>query len=243
MDNQSIENAIINNCYLKSGYQSRNQPRYCYDSLGDGIWQPQVYALARYLGTNLNCKYVIDLGCGIAFKLTKLYPDFHIIGVDYGANLQVCMSKYPYGTWIEHNLDSPQKLILQESILKDSIIICADVIEHLVNPAYLLWNLKEMMGLSSVCLLSTPERDIERGIDHFGPPQNPSHVQEWNLSELTNLFRSLHFNIKYTGLTVSDNISNTKRTSLLVLGNNDPSDYRSKLLDSVEIRTNIDRII
>lgn len=243
MENLSIQSAILNNYYLKSGYQSREQPEYCLDLVENDIWQPQVYVLARYLGKILNCKYLIDIGCGMAFKLSKMYPGFQIIGIDYGANIQRCKEIYPYGTWIEHDLDSPQSLPIQDSILKDSIIICADVIEHLVNPAFLLGNLKEMMELSAACLMSTPERDIERGINHFGPPPNRSHVREWNLYELTDLFRSLHFNIAYGDLTVSDNVSNNKNTSLLVLGNNDLTDYRSNLLGTPEVWTNIQRII
>lgn len=243
MDHPLIQQAIQNNYYLKSGYHSREQPRYCYDSLMEGIWQPQVYALARYLGTKLNCKYMIDIGCGTASKLVKLYPDFQIIGIDYGDNLHASRNMYPFGTWIEHNLDSTHKLTFEKSILKDSVIVCADVIEHLVQPAHLVWNLKELMKHASVCLLSTPERDIERGIGHMGPPQNPSHVREWNLDELTTLFRSFTFNIKFAGLTVSENISNTKRTSLLVLGNNDTSNAKSSLLDSSEVRANMKSII
>lgn len=238
-----MQRAILNNYYLKSGYRSREQPEYCLDLVENDIWQPQVYVLARYLGAILNGNYVIDIGCGMAFKLSKMYPDFQIIGIDYGTNIQLCREMYPNGTWIEHDLDSPQRLPIEESILKNSIIICADVIEHLVNPAFLLGNLKEMMELSAACLLSTPERDIERGFNHLGPPPNRSHVREWNLHELTQLFRSLHFNVTYRDLTVSDNVSNNKNTSLLVLGNNDLSDYRSKLLDSPEVSAQIERII
>ncbi|RAP75669.1 hypothetical protein [Paenibacillus montanisoli] len=243
MDNPLIQHAVKNNFYLKSGYKSRKEPAYYYGTGENGISQPQVYVLAHYLGMKLGCKYVIDIGCSTAIKLIQLYPDFRIIGIDYGENLQICTNSYPYGTWIEHNLDRPQKLQIQDSILKDSIIICADVIEHLVNPAYLLWNLKKMMEFSPVCLLSTPERDIVRGMDEFGPPKNSCHVREWNLSELNHLFHSLEFNIKYTGLTVSVNWSDARRTSLLVLGNNDPSDSRSAMLDSSEVRANMDSII
>lgn len=243
MNNPLIERAILHNYYLKFGYQSREKPEYCLDLLQNDIWQPQVYVLARYLGMTLNCKYVIDIGCGMAYKLSKMYPDFQIIGIDYGVNIDQCRDMFPHGTWIEHDLNSPQRLPIPESILKHSIIVCADVIEHLVHPAYLLNNLQEMLEHAAACLLSTPERDLERGFTHYGPPPNPSHVREWTLYEITDLFRSLQFNITYKDLTVSDNISNTKKTSLLVLGNNNRSDYRAKLLDTPEVWAQIERII
>ncbi|MDG0793849.1 class I SAM-dependent methyltransferase [Cohnella ginsengisoli] len=243
MDHPFFQQAVRKNYYLKSGYVSREQPRYCYDTLMEGVWQPQVYALARELGMTLRCKYVIDIGCGTASKLVKLYPDFQIIGIDYGENLQASRSMYPFGTWLEHNLDSRHKLNFEKSILKDAILVCADVIEHLVQPVHFLCNLKEWMEHAAVCLLSTPERDIEQGADHRGPPPNPSHVREWNLDELATLFRSFAFDIKFAGLTVSENITHTKRTSLLVLGNNDPYHAKSALLESREVRKNIMRII
>lgn len=243
MDNEISKKAIENGFFIKSGYQSRKSPSYFIDSKEEEIWQPQVYELANYLGEHFCCKYVIDIGCGNAFKLTKLYPDFQIIGIDYGINILSCIKEYSFGTWIEHDLESPQKLRFSEDILKDSIIICADVIEHLINPVFLLMNIKEMLEISKICLISTPERDLERGTEDFGPPQNSAHVREWNINELTQLLQSFGLNVKFTGLTVSDNVSKKRNTSLIILGNNNKSDYLTNQLDSPDIKGNILKII
>jgi hypothetical protein len=35
-------------------------------------------------------------------------------------------------------------------------------------------------------VISTPERDIVRGGNDFGPPENPAHYREWNGTEFMN---------------------------------------------------------
>jgi SAM-dependent methyltransferase len=233
------------NFYIKKGYSSRLDPEYFFDieQPGNVIWQPQVYKMADFLGKSLNCKYIIDIGCGTAKKLVGLYPNFQIIGVDYKSNLEICKEKYSFGTWIEHDLESDDLLRIPDDIVRDAVIVCADVIEHLINPGYLLMHLKELMNKSSICILSTPERDLTRGINDFGPPQNSSHVREWNREELTSLLTYFELNIKYSSLTISENVGKEKKTILKILGNNDLSNPRSLLLDSPQILNDINKLL
>jgi len=180
--------------------------------------------------------YIIDFGCGNGKKLMKLYPDFQIIGVDIGCNLNYCRDNRPFGIWLEHDLENSQAINIHEDILKKSIIICADVIEHLVNPAYLLWNIRKAMNFSPACLISTPERDLLRDSNSFGPPKNLSHVREWNMGEFINLLNAFLFNVKFYGLTISNDMDGRKETSLAILGNNNKNHSKTKILDDHEVR-------
>jgi hypothetical protein len=45
-------------------------------------------------------------------------------------------------------------------------------------------------------VLSTPERDLRRGRDHMGPPDNSSHVREWNAAEFSAYLQSRGFVIR-----------------------------------------------
>lgn len=184
--------------------------------------------------------YIIDFGCGNGKKLIKLYPDFQIIGVDIGCNLNYCRDNHPFGIWLEHDLENSQAINIHDDILKKSIIICADVIEHLINPAYFLWNIRKAMNFSPACLISTPERDLLRDSNSFGPPKNLSHVREWNMSEFINLLNAFHFNVKFYGLTISNDIDRRKETSLAILGNNNKNYSKTKILDSNEVKFYID---
>lgn len=234
--NSFIRDAMSKNFYIDPKYISRPRPEYSLINFKGVTWQPNVYALARFIGEKLGCKYVIDIGSGAGFKLASMFPAFQIVGIDYGENLQNCRSKYPFGSWIEHNLDTPTELTLSDEVIKDSIVICADVIEHLVNPGYLLWNIKRIQELAPICLLSTPERQLTYRHNHLGPPFNRCHVREWTLSEFRNLLLSFQFQLKFLGLTISNDKDFRKETILAVVGNNhnDCKDF-DKLVSLKEI--------
>jgi len=211
------------NFFIKQPYTPRVTPEYFYDDLSDkaGItYQPDVYPFAAFLAQKFGCTHVIDIGCGSAQKLIKLYPQFEIVGIDVGANYQTCRTRYDVGTWRELNLDQPGIIPMSEALLKHAILICSDVIEHLVNPSYLLENLRSWLNLAPLCVLSTPERDLARGLNDPGPPANLAHVREWNLGELEMLLRSYGLNVAFTGLTLNNDQDYKKETILAVIESN-----------------------
>ena len=208
------------NFCIKSNYISRPEPRYFADSFTETtsiIHQVDVYPFAAYLAEKFGCKNVVDLGCGSAVKLTKLYPKFDIVGIDYGTNIQLCKNQYKFGKWIDCNFEEVEELQLSPDILRNSVIICADLIEHLVNPTPLFRTLKTFLEHSPVCLLSTPERDLVYGSDNNGPPSNPHHVREWNATELENLLVSKGFDVSFIGLTFNNDHDLEKKTILAIL--------------------------
>ncbi|MDQ1591836.1 MAG: hypothetical protein QOG71_2463 [Pyrinomonadaceae bacterium] len=210
--------------FIKPGYTTRAAPEYFHDTLADtrGIThQPDAYPLAAHLAAYYGCRHVIDIGCGLAHKLVELHPRFEVIGVDFGDNLHRCRERYPFGQWIEWDLERDGVIELDPAIVASSVVVCSDVIEHLVDPTGLLANLRALLEHAPAAVLTTPERDLVRGSSHFGPPQNPSHVREWNLAELEMLLRAERLRINFTGLTMDNDHEWQKRTSLAVLERND----------------------
>ncbi|HEX8129154.1 MAG TPA: glycosyltransferase family 2 protein [Pyrinomonadaceae bacterium] len=210
--------------FIKPGYTPRAAPEYFHDTLADtrGIThQPDAYPLAAHLAAYFGCRHIIDIGCGLAHKLAELHPRFELIGVDFGDNLRGCRERYPFGRWIECDLERERLDEFDPAVVASSIVICSDVIEHLVDPSGLLANLRGLLEHAPAAVLTTPERDLVRGSSHFGPPQNPSHVREWNLAELETLLRAEHFNLDFIGLTMDNDHEWQKRTTLAVLARND----------------------
>jgi SAM-dependent methyltransferase len=175
--------------FLKDRYIERPQPEYFEDVVQDAEWQPNVYRAAAELARKLGCGRIVDIGCGYARKLLGLHPEFEIVGIDFGENIDHCRG-YGFGTWLEWDIEREPMPQLEAD---GSVIICADVIEHLVDPLKLLHHLKVLLEQASVAILSTPERDLARGVDHMGPPDNECHVREWNRAELQTL-------LEYVGL-------------------------------------------
>jgi hypothetical protein len=206
--------------FIKNGYVSRPIPEYFNDNIPDITYQPYVYPFAAFLGKKFNCRYIIDIGCGKGKKLSSLQSEFEIIGIDIGINIRECRNNYSFGTWLEYDLDLEKKINLNKDVLKSSVIVCSDVIEHLKNPSYLLSNIKRWMDLAPVCLLTTPERDLVCCPATMGPPENPAHVREWNEAELKRLLEYFGFNVQFIGLTLNNDHDLQKRTIMAVIGNN-----------------------
>lgn len=213
--------AMSNNTFcIKAGYQARSQPEYYADEgPSDVVWQPDVYPLAAFLARRYDCTHIIDVGCGHARKLAALYPEFNIIGVDFGGNLEFCRAQYPFGQWIEADFETCRELPIDPAVLKKSIVINSDVIEHLVDPSALLALLGKLLRDAKVALISTPERDLTRGFGDAGPPANPCHMREWNLSEFDQLLRQTELTPAYIGLTYSNNYHRELKTILAVVAN------------------------
>jgi len=206
---------------IKPGYMARTRPDYFVDDIaGDVVWQPDVYPLATSIARKLGCTTIIDIGCGNARKLVALHREFHVVGIDYGENHRHCSQAYPFGTWISADLESCELPPFEDGVLEKSVLICADVIEHLVDPTALLRTMKSFLERSPAVLLSTPERDLTRGVNDYGPPANPSHVREWNIQELESLLQAFGMRMAFIGLTLSNNAEREFKTILAVAGNN-----------------------
>lgn len=209
--------------FIRSGYRSRDRVEYFLDETDDTVtWQPDVYPYAAAQAKELDRDVVIDIGCGRAGKLASLageYPTWSYIGVDFGDNLVWCRDNHPFGKWIEADLESAERLPIDPSLVRRSIIVCSDVIEHLLNPTPTLSLIRGLlMEGSAAAVLSTPARECRSGYDTPGPPRNPSHVREWASDEFQALLRATGFEIRYAGLTRSDDASNGLSTQLLLVG-------------------------
>lgn len=206
---------------LPAGYQQRLNPEYFADTADDGItWQPDVYPYAAGLALVLGRDVIIDIGCGHAGKLALLQhgqPGWHYIGVDYGPNIQWCRSHRSFGDWIEADLETVTSLAIPAARLSRAVIVCSDVLEHLVRPDIAM---RMMLSLSidgdnAPVVLSTPARERRAGAGYLGQPRNRAHVREWTSSEFQAFLASSGFTIRDARLTRSDDKSNGLTTQLV----------------------------
>ena len=216
---------------LPAGYTSRAKPVYYADVADDGLtWQPDVYPTAAEIARSLHCDTLIDIGCGQARKLSVLHPEFKLIGVDYGGNMQHCRSKYPFGTWLEADFEDISMLPLPAGVLQSSVVICSDVIEHLVDPRSLMDALRQLLRHAPALVLSTPDRERTWGKTHNGPPPNPAHIREWTLAELSALFVREGFTLAAATHTLSNDGCPDLATIMLVVVNPDHPRIRDSQL-------------
>jgi 2-polyprenyl-3-methyl-5-hydroxy-6-metoxy-1,4-benzoquinol methylase len=159
---------------IKPGYRHRKKEVYWDDTGFTDEFQKEVYELARFHLDKNGYKKVVDIGCGSGYKLMHYFKDCDTVGIEVGKTVAFLQKQYPGRDWIDaaNTNDLPKSA---------DIIICADVIEHLVNPDELL-NLINAMDFR-LLFVSTPERKILRGWLDYGPPEHVYHIREWNAAE------------------------------------------------------------
>ena len=195
--------------YIDKKYNYHETAEYYDDTIiyqHDIVHQPTVYYLANYLIKTNNISTVIDIGSGNGEKLSKIKAD-NKIGYDFGSNLDFCRIQYPDNQWNEINLEDCEKISNFILPQEKSVIICSDVIEHLVDPIPLLFLFKRAYEKGHIIITSTPDRCRVRGVDHAGPPPNRSHIREWAMDE----YKLLLSDFIGTGSSFGYGINNTDK--------------------------------
>lgn len=187
---------MVNKYFLPDDYEPNFEPRYEDCSLEkDKVYQPDVYKDAWERAGRQGC--VIDLGCGRAEKLLALGAA-HTIGVEFGANVQWLITRYPSRRWWDLDLERIYPDSIPYYVLLGSTIICADVIEHLVNPEPLLRCFAAWAAPAREIVITTPDRLATHppGSPGRRRPLNRSHVREWAADEFRELLRSYGLDAK-----------------------------------------------
>ncbi len=172
----------MNTYYIKNGYRINDSPKVYVDSEEDALtYQVDVYRYAADILHKEELSSVLDVGCGLGLKLREfiLPLGVRITGVDMRESIDVCWASHDFGRWICDDIEHPGPSLGE----KFDLIISADVVEHLMNPDALFDYLRACSHPDTLMLISTPDRDLRRGVDDMGPPGNPAHVQEWNSPE------------------------------------------------------------
>lgn len=201
---------------IATGYAAREEPAYFDDDADTTGYQPDVYGTARRVARRLRAARVIDVGAGSADKLAAIPGP--LVALDFGANLARGAGRHPRIAWRAYDAERDERLPLDAGELAGSLLVCADVIEHLRAPERLLAHLRAALADGAACcLLSTPDRIRTYGADHRGPPPNPHHVREWSRDELLAFLRREGLETGAAGWTRSHVGSRARRTILVAL--------------------------
>lgn len=166
---------------LYEHYSHRPEPATFDDTALEDEFQDGVYSAAWETALKGGHRRIVDFGCGSAYKLVKYFPVLDTLGYEVGQTLRFLEKTYPTRRWADGS-------DLARVSLNADIVICADVIEHLLDPLPLLRKLGTARAHS--IFLSTPALDLlaDRGWSpRLGPPANDCHVNEWTTEEFGNL--------------------------------------------------------
>ena len=156
-------------------------------------FQVPVYRLAARRARQLSPGLVMDIGCGSGDKLAEFFgtSPARIVGVDQDSAIRFARDRFPSIEWLSGDLDAEQ-FWTELTEFRPDLVICADVIEHLVDPAALLRRLHHLIG-DGLLILSTPDRASLDHADPLGPPGNRRHIREWTADELSKFVAAAGF--------------------------------------------------
>lgn len=189
--------------YIKAGYHPKERAlTFEGDDVG-AYWtderikkattnQYYVYEKCFTLLQNRGYHTLLDVGCGPPVKIKGLLAQYcvDIVLVDQPSIADLVNGILPKAEFIPVNLEHID-LVLPK---KFDLIICADVLEHLLNPDNCVRFIRRHLAPQGLAVLSTPERDYLRGKDCSYSPK-PEHVREWNSVEFAQYITSRGFEI------------------------------------------------
>lgn len=181
--------------FIKDGYRINIQPVAFDDSAeASRIYQREVYQFAAACAKRFGARTVIDIGCGYGTKLGEFFAPLgvEIVGIDGERAIDYCRTHHAFGRWFVENVEQPRFVVGGTF----DLIIGVDVIEHLLDPDLLLAYMRQCAHAGTHLVLSTPERDLRRGPDSSGPPQNRAHVREWNQAEFAAYLADRGLNVR-----------------------------------------------
>ena len=134
---------------------------------------------------NLNFNSVMDIGCGEGSFLKELFflrQGIDVIGIDISSNA-ISLAKKKISNGIFKVLNAEKEII----DLKADLVVCCDVIEHIVNDQFVINNLA--YASNRYILISTLQgqmRDIEKDV---------GHVRNYSKEDLFNKFKNAGISI------------------------------------------------
>lgn len=156
--------------FIKEGYTIRPNNMFYNDTNMKDEWQKEVYEYARQQFDLAKLSSVWDIGTGSGYKLLKYFGDVKTLGTDLTPTVDWLNKTYPDKQWSDSFDVFPGY----------DMIICSDVIEHIVDPDPLLDTIEA--ANPKMIVFSTPDRMLfPKG--HDGPPDNICHVREWTSDE------------------------------------------------------------
>jgi len=169
---------------IKQDYLFNNNPLHHNDIYYTDGSQNEVYSFCKTLVEKNSFNSVLDIGCGSAFKLMKYFSDNETVGIETEPCFSFLNAKYPNRKWL---LSGETSKFFPEEKISSDLVICSDVIEHIIDPDNLLEYISKLDF--KYLVISTPDRDVLKHFSGYedcenGPPINLAHVREWNFNEL-----------------------------------------------------------
>jgi hypothetical protein len=203
---------------LPAAYQAATTPRLgkrCPATMPEMSLAP-FYDFAEHLRQFSGLPCVIDIGCPDASLLTDRFSPEQVAVLGGGKTIADASRFLPRSRLFVQNLQ--HTLSLPPSLLKHSIVLCADLIHRLPDPRPLLESLCQAAQVAPFVILGTPERLRNGGPFHLGPAEQTGDLRHWRLDELVRLLETMGAKVARSGYVGPWGLAGAKPQSLVLMG-------------------------
>ena len=130
---------------------------------------PAVYSFAARIMMMVGCKKIITIDGGNATAFSEENSKFKLIGAEWHPNLKGVTNDFPLAK-IGYPPESQKRLTLTEKGLRNTVIVCSNVVEHLKEINLALLMTQRLLTFSPVCILTVKQKCKEK-------PADPTAVQ------------------------------------------------------------------
>ncbi|MEK7497552.1 MAG: methyltransferase domain-containing protein [Patescibacteria group bacterium] len=183
-------------------------------------WHTLKVSTFRKLTKNLRPKKILDVGCAsgrMANEVSKIFPEAKISAIDaYSKTINYGKKKYPH---INFSVEDAHKLSFKSSTF--DLVICYEVIEHVVDPKRVLAEIRRVMKKNGRALVVMDSGNWLFRIVWFISENTISrvwqgaHLHPFKHRELENAIKKVGFKIvnkhfSHFGMEVSFYLKNIK---------------------------------
>ena len=171
-------------------------------------YQYYVQRWALAVAKQIGASRILDLGSGPGFKADWFrQKGYDVTLIDQPTVEPVVRRFFPEARFIGMDISSPHDALDE----RFELIVCADVLEHLERPDKCLHFIRKHLTNSGFVLLSTPERDIRRGLGCL-QSDNLEHIREWNKNEFQQFVKNEGFLVQKLRLLPLKHLSQLEYT-------------------------------
>jgi hypothetical protein len=179
----------------------------------DSVRLPHAYALAAFVATRTEAQAIIHIG-GRANPDPMALPGVREISIGLDQILNRARPGLQDGIWTGTDVGNGQPIQLDAAELDRSVVVCANVIEHVPDPSALLSFFSDVARRAHALIITTPDRDeVRLRAQHA----DPARVCRWNSAEFERLLRGFDLQPTFQGLTFGSIDDAEKDTILVVL--------------------------
>jgi len=164
---------------------------------------PEVLPYAERLASLMGCSKVVFLGGGTAGVYLH-DPELELHCLDEPGPAKAWLDRMGTGAIHERALSSSELSPEHETLLKDAVLVCAGVLDHVEDPEPVLATIKAATQFAKGVLIAGGDRELLRGLEGELPTP-PGVLREWTIEEFEKLLadRGIPLNTITLGFTTS----------------------------------------